>query len=785
MNKCIVCARPVNGDLDQYCCHGCKAIHMIVDALDLDENSKNSHTQKLLKQLFDGSSPKDLESSVDPQDMQTKFKSFQKNDDDKNLEQYEFQVKGMVCPACSWLVHHLLINKKGIKDLNLNFISERCQVTYDPMILGKESIDSYVAQMGYQTMQSYREGKDFNYLRFGLGWFLALNSMMLAFLVYSAENLNIPVELQILCSVLLLIFATLPPILATSQIYKSGWFQLKTFNFKMESLIVISTFSAWTYSIYSLSRGDFAHQYFEVVSLLLMITETGNMITGFFYDKLYQRLTSMRLSIPKKVRMPKQDTYEFVEIGGLKSGDIFEVKLGEVVPVDGILQTQGEFDFSVITGESKSVKLKMGQFVGAGGKVLTDRVKLAIPPQGVSSKVETIIESTMSAFNTKKEGQLLGDKISIYFVPFILVISFLTFLFYLQSGLYTAITHSMTILIIACPCAFGIAEPLVIVFASEWARKIGIQIFNGNVLRTLPSSVVFDKTGTLTMGQPIVKEIRWLEKPINYYQDIISSLEYGIEHPIAITLSELGKIVKLKNKMVGQGYISGEYEGRYYQIGKESLYPNVIIPAAYSDSSIVLFGDQDRCLAIIALEDKIRQESKNIITRFISYKIKPHICSGDRINVVEKVAQAIGVRDYNAQMSPATKAEYIRELKHQKEKVLMVGDGINDAQALMNSDIGLCVLHGQAVTKLSSDGVFLTNDIKGLPKLIFIIKAVRKKIVINYAWAFIYNLTGIMLAITGILTPSYGALAMAFSNAFIIFNSFTNWPALLGDEITN
>ena len=265
MNKCIVCARLVSGEHDKYCCHGCKAIHMIVDALDLDENAKNIHTQNLLKQLFNGVNPPDLKLSVDPQDLSTDFRSFKNNVESNGLEQYAFQVKGMVCPACSWLIHHLLINKKGIKDINLNFISERCLVTYDPMILGKENIDSYISQMGYQPIQSVKEGKDFNYLRFGLGWFFALNSMMLAFLVYSAENLKLPSEVQILCSSLLLIFATLTPILSTSQIYKSGWFQLKTFHFKMESLIVLSTFSAWSYSVYAFFRGDFAHQYFEVV----------------------------------------------------------------------------------------------------------------------------------------------------------------------------------------------------------------------------------------------------------------------------------------------------------------------------------------------------------------------------------------------------------------------------------------------------------------------------------------------------------------------------------------
>jgi len=774
MNKCIVCARPVSGEHDKYCCHGCKAIHMIVDALDLDENAKSIHTQKLLKQLFNGINPKDLELSVDPKDLPTNFNSFKNNDDNKDMDQYEFQVKGMVCPACSWLIHHLLINKKGIKDINLNFISERCMVTYDPMILGKDNIDSYIFQMGYQSIQSTKVGKDFNYLRFGLGWFFAINSMMLAFIVYSAENLNLPREVQILCSLLLLIFSTLTPILATSQIYKSGWFQLKTFHFKMESLIVLSTFSAWTYSIYAFLRGDFSHQYFEVVSLLLMITETGNMITGFFYDKLYQRLTSMRLSIPKKVRLQKLEDYEFVEIKELNSGDKFEVQRGEVVPIDGILLTEGEFDFSVITGESKSIRLKAGQFMGAGGKVLSEYVKLVIPELGVSSKVETIIESTMSAFNTKKEGEHFGDKISVYFVPLILLIAFLTFGFFLQFDLYTAITRSMTVLIIACPCAFGIAEPLVMVFASEWARNIGIQIFNGNALRTLPTSVVFDKTGTITIGKPIVLAIIWLEKQTDQYLDIISSLENGIEHPIARTLSELGKIMKINNKIIGEGFVSGEYDGRYYQIGKESLYPGVTVPSEFFESSIVLFGDQNKCLAIIVLEDKIREESKDIIDQFISYKIKPHICSGDRLSVVEKVSKVLGVKDFFAMMSPVDKAEYITELRNKKENVLMVGDGVNDAQALINSDIGLCVLHGQAMTKLSADGVFLTNHIKGLPKLISIIKVVRNKIIINYSWAFIYNLAGILLAITGILTPSYGALAMAFSNVFIIFNSFSH-----------
>ncbi len=764
-NQCILCGRGIADDIVQFCCPGCAAIYQIVENMSLSGVAREERVQALLRGIF----PNGLDS--DPIDFVTPNPEDEDDEATATDQELSFQLGGMVCPACAWLIHNTLSSKPGIHQININFIAETCTLTYDPMRIGQEAIHAQVESLGYRAMAAGETGAGYNYYRFGAGWFFAVNAMMLAVVVYVADWIDIPPAMEWVCSLLLFVFGTLTPFCATPHILTAGFQQLARRHFRMESLIVVSCTGAWLYSVFSLLRGDFASLYFEVVALLLMLIETGNLMTSSFYRRLSQRIHALRAQLPKKARIDEAGLH-FQNIEDLQPGDTFYAQRQELIPTDGLLIDAAEFDFSLISGESAGVTLEPGQVVGAGAKLVSEQVRLSVPPTGRSSLIENIIESTIAAFNTRKDQASLGDRISTVFVPVVFALTTAVFVFTLsQHAFEEAFTRALSMLVVACPCAFGIAEPLVLTAGIDWIRSIGIQIFNGNALARLPDRVIFDKTGTLTRGMLHVQSVHWLVAEDPARLDILASLETGIEHPIARSLTTLGRSLPLESRQVHRDHVQATLAGRTYQAGSTRLYPDVTIPPALRTSTLVLFGTPEECHAIVALADELKPEARQLIAKLHAQAVEVSICSGDRAPVVERIAQSLGITNTHAEMTSAGKMEFIQDQQATGKNVMMVGDGINDAQALSRADFGLAMFSGQLPAKMSSDGSFLTKDIRPLNDLLGIMRRIRRKIIMNYTWSFLYNVVGLGLAAVGLLSPTYCAFGMVFSNFVVLFNS--------------
>ncbi len=752
-DHCIVCSRSVPGGGGDFCCPGCAAVWTIVGKMGLEGSARDERIARLLEGVFPGG-----------EEVEAKKTAI------AHGQELAFLVGGMVCPACSWLIHNSLGKLDGVDGVNLNFIAETCTLTYDPMKIGKEEIAANVEKLGYRYLEGSesRQG-GFDYFRFGAGWFFALNNMMLSFVVYSAEDWDVPFAMRLVCSFLLALFGTLVPFYAARGTLRAGFRQIATRQFRMESLVVLSTMSAWIYSFYSMVTGDFARLYFDVVTLLLMLIETGNLITSSFYRKLHRRVTSLAWQLPKKARTTGDD---FAAVDTLAPGEEFLVLRSEFVPTDGILIEAAEFDFSLITGESRGVSLEPGHFVGAGARLLSETARLAVPAAGRSNLIGKIVDSTIDAFNTRRQRLSLGDRISQVFVPFVAGVGGLVLVANLLWGSPTdAVARLLGVLIVACPCAFGIAEPLVLTAAMEKVRRLGIQVFNGAVLAMKPSVAVFDKTGTLTRGTPEVHEIVWLVEEDRGHLDLLASLENGIEHPIARALTRLGTPRPVADRTIARTVVSAKVDGRYYMAGSPALYPDVVIPAGLRESTLVLFGDAERCYLVAGLRDLVRDEARGLVDSVKAAEMEPALYSGDRGPVVEQVAAELGIAHFRAGMSSGEKQAEIERLQASGRTVMMVGDGINDAQALAAADVGLAVFSGQIPAKMSADGVFMVPEIGGLSDLPFMQRKVRRKIRMNYGWAFLYNIVGVALAGSGLLSPKYCAVGMVFSNFVVIFNS--------------
>ncbi len=751
--RCIVCNRSVPGGDGEFCCPGCAAVYAIVGKMGLDGSARDERITQLLEGVFPGGEESEAVES-----------------DIEQGQELCFLVGGMVCPACSWLVHHSLGKLSGVGNVNLNFIAETCTLSFDPMKIGKDDIARNIKKLGYQFYEGDDTQRDgYDYFRFGAGWFFALNNMMLSFVVYSAESWQVPVAMQVVCSILLAIFGTLVPLYAARNTMLAGVRQIRMRQFRMESLVFLSAAAAWIYSVHSMVTGDFAHLYFDVVTLLLMLIETGNLISGSFYKKLSRRVSSLAWQLPKKARIADDD---YAATEDLQPGQEYWVLRGEIVPTDGILMDSSEFDFSLITGESHGVSLEQGHYVGAGAKLLSDTAHLSVPAGGRSNLIQKMVESTIEAFNTRKEQLSLGDRISQVFVPIVVAVGLLVFIANILWGdRSAAIIRLLSVLIVACPCAFGIAEPMVLTAAIEKVRGLGIQIFNGAVLALKPTVAVFDKTGTLTRGTPEVHKIVWLTPEQPDYLNILASLENGIEHPIARALTQIGTPRAVAERTIARTVVSAKVDGHHYIAGNAGLFPHVEIPPDLQTSTIVMFGTADKCHLIAGLQDIIRDESKALVADLKTCSVEPLIFSGDRKAVVQEVAGELEIENYRAEMGSGDKQAEIASLQQQGETVMMVGDGINDAQALAAADLGLAVFSGQIPAKMSADGVFMVPEIGRLRDLPFMQRKVRRKIRQNYGWAFLYNTIGMFLAGMGWLSPKYCAVGMVFSNLVVIFNS--------------
>ncbi len=764
MNGCELCGRPVTDADARFCCPGCAAINDIVGNLEVSDGAKQARVTAMLTALFEA--PRAVAPTVPGRELQT----------------IDLMVSGMVCPACAWIIHHCLTKLPGVQSVTINFMSEVCQVIFDPMVIGRDRIEAEITAIGYGIHEGDATPSGISLLQLGLGWFYALNAMMLSFIVYSAEFWDVPQSMALVCSGLLIIFTALVIAGPGRPTLLRGIQQLRRGQFRMESLITLSTSMAIVYSFTSLAQGAFARLYFDVVCLLIMLLHTGAAIEAGFYEKVRRRVHALRHCLPKKIHTP-DDRYRPIE--DATPGMPFVVMQGEVVPTDGILEADAPFDFSHVTGESRAIHLRSGQLVGAGSRLLGERATLYVPPGGVTSLIDRMIQGTVSAFDTRVEQLSLGDRISQVFVPLVILAGLIPLVWFaLQGSPGVGVLRLMAVLVVACPCAFGIAEPLVLTMAVDRVRHLGIQIFNGTVLRLQPDVVIFDKTGTLTTGDFQVRALHWLVEENQADLDRLASLEAGLDHPIARVLARLGRVSPIEDREALRTTVSGRCAGRVYQAGKPALYPGLAkalrarglddVLGGRSASTLVAFGDEATCHLVIELTDEVRPEIPALLQQIPT----AHLCSGDRQAIVEAVADQLGIEQRHWDMSIEDKLATIRELQAQGHTVMMVGDGVNDSQALTAADIGLAVLAGEIPAKFSADGAFLVSDLSGLAPFIETLGELRQRIRQNYLWSFLYNGIGITLAVTGLLSPTFCAFGMVFSNSVVVANSVRRLRAL-------
>ena len=720
-------------------------------------------------------------------------------------------IDGMTCSACSNGLEKYLNKQKGIKNATVNLVMANSLIEYDETVLDINDLERFVKEAGFKSAGIYTENdiskKSKNQkVQLIVFAFLIILLMyismgqMIGFKIPNVINMHMnPIGYSIILMLLTIAF-----IIYGFDIIKSGYKNLIHKSPNMDTLVSIGVISSVLYSLYSMVKifqGNHMYSeklYFESAAMIIFFIKFGRYLDGVSKDKTKEAIQKLVQITPKDAVIKVNGTEKRVTIDQVKEEDILISKPGERISVDGkVTFGKTHVDESFITGESKPVTKKVGDTVIAGSINYDGYIEYKAERIGNKSTISEIIKLVLEATNTKAPIAKLADKVSGYFVPIVIIIAFLTAMFYLLTGndFSLVINTFVTVLVVACPCSLGLATPLAIVVSEGVCASRGILVKKSEVLENAQkiNTIVFDKTGTLTYGNLKISKIynfsKYTDKKII---QIVGSLEKSSTHPI----SNAFKTYMQENKINYLEVSDFEDISGYGIIGKiindEIILGNAKILSKYNienahkkdekelakdGNTIVYVIKNKEVISLIGINDIVRENAKEVIENLKKYKIEPIMLTGDNDETARKIANIIGIENVISNVTPNEKVKTIKSLKEEGKLVMMCGDGINDSPALASSNIGVSVSSGTDIAIDSADVILTKNNLKSIIELIKISKKTIRNIKQNLFWAFFYNALMIPIAMGlfrnwGIvINPMIASIAMVISSLTVIFNA--------------
>lgn len=717
----------------------------------------------------------------------------------------QFKISGMTCANCALTIEKGLKTLPGVKTVAVNFASEKLTVEMDTSVLREDDLLAKIKDLGYAAhnedggAQQSEVGDPTTINHRNWVIFSAILSLPLMPLMY------LPMSRPLMYTMLIL--ATIVQFTAGWTFYRGAYHALKNRFANMDVLVAMGISAAYGYSLMTTLHMFFptlffeGPNFFETSALLITFVRFGKYLEAKAKGRAGQALKSLFELQANKAHWLVDGVVKEVSAADLKIGDIALVKSGERIPVDGkIIEGQASIDEAMLTGESIPVDKSVGDSVIGATINRSGSIKVKTTKTGKDTVLAGIIKMVEDAQGVKPQIQRLADTISAYFVPAVVLISLLTFTiwyFALHSTFVFAFTAAIAVLVIACPCALGLATPTAIMVGSGVGLKRGILFKSAAVLEGIAGlqAIGFDKTGTLTKGTPEVTDI----VPYGGFtkQDVLKIATAGENssiHPLAQAVVAEGnkdqfEIQEVENFKEEPGYgVTCTYEGRILLIGNIKLMHLHSVDVQESErdfqdlaesgrttSFIALNG---RVIGLIALADVVKESTKEAIKRLHALGLKTFMITGDNKKVANVVGKQVGINEVIPEVLPQDKISMIRKYQEQGYKVAMVGDGINDAPALAQADIGIAIGSGTDVAKETGDVVLVRNDLLDVERAIRLGRRTLRKIKQNLFWALIYNVIGIPIAagvlypITGqLLPPEWAGLAMAFSSVSVVISS--------------
>ena len=720
-------------------------------------------------------------------------------------------IDGMTCSACSNGLEKYLNKQNGIIEANVNLVMANASIIYDENILNIDKLNEFVKQAGFKSLGEFKEinletksKREKN--KFIIFTILAIILMYISMgHMVNLPTLNIldPMQNPINYTICLFIFAIIF-IIYGFDILKNGYKNLIHKTPNMDTLVGIGVLSSFLYSIYSMvmiikGNIEYTHNlYFESTAIVIYFIKLGRYLDKISKDKTKEAIQKLVKITPSSAVIKVDGIEKKVTLDEIKKGYIVISKPGEKIAVDGeIIEGKAHLDESFITGESKPASKTKGDKVIAGSINYDGYIEYKAEKIGKESTISEIVRAVIEASNTKAPIAKIADTVSGYFVPAVIIIAIITFIAYIIMGypFSESLIRFVTILVVACPCSLGLATPLAIVIAEGICAKNGILVKKSEILENArkTNTIIFDKTGTLTHGKLQITEIKNysnIEK--NKLLQLVGSIESKTTHPIGMAFEkylEENNIPKLQVKefgnITGLGLV-GKVENQKLIIGNYKILKEYNVENVYKKdeeeltkkgNSIVYVANTERVLALIGVNDTLRENAQKVITELNKHKIQTIMLTGDNKETAEKIAKEIGITKIYANVLPKEKVQVIKQLKEENKYVMMCGDGINDSPALATADIGVSVNSGTDIAMDSSDVILTKNDLNSILNLIHISKKTVRNIKQNLFWAFFYNCLMIPVAIgvfAGIgitINPMIASLAMVFSSITVILNA--------------
>lgn len=752
----------------------------------------------------------------------------------------KFNVTGMSCSACSSHVQKSVSKVAGVNKADVNLLTNSMVVDYDENTTNADAIIQAVKKAGYGATRANKENTASKNqqspadianenakqmkkrLIFSIAFWIPLMYVSMGHMVYMWLGIDMPYitknflhgSSNAITFAFTQFLLLLPIVAANKKYFTNGFKTLKNLSPNMDSLIAVGAGAAIVYGIFAIYRIGYGYGhgnmelvtkymhdlYFESAGTILTLITIGKYLESRSKGKTSEAITKLMNLAPKTVTVIRDGVEKNIGISDVVVGDIYIIKSGEAVGVDGVvIEGEASFDEAAITGESMPVAKKKGDnivsaSINKGGFVKAKAVKV-----GDDTTIAQIIKLVEAASSSKAPIAKMADKIAGVFVPCVMAIALITGIVWLIAGAGTefALSNAIAVLVISCPCALGLATPVAIMVGTGKGAENGILIKTGEALEAahLIDTVVLDKTGTITKGQPQVTQVIPYNIEEKKLLEIAVSLEKASEHPLAEAVIKKcdsenisDKAVKDFKAIFGMG-ISGVLDGTTYYAGNMKLMEssgiifdenisNKIDELSKKGNTPLIFADSNRVIGIISVADVVKPTSAKAISEFKKYGIHVIMLTGDNQVTAEAIRKEVGIDEVIAGVLPTQKEAKISQLKSEGKKVAMIGDGVNDAPALMSADVGIAIGAGTDIAIESADVVLVKNDLMDAVGVIKLSKAVIRNIKENLFWAFFYNSIGIPLAagvlypIWGIkLNPMFGAAAMSLSSVCVVCNA--------------
>ena len=718
-------------------------------------------------------------------------------------EKVILDIGGMSCAACSASIDKVLNAENGIKSASVNLTTEKAVVEYDSSIIKPSQIADRVNAMGYTAAlpkdddgdyEKERRERESKKLKRELIASIILSSPLLLGMIFMIAGINVPILHN---PYFQLIVATPVQFIIGFKFYKNAYYALKSKSANMDVLIAMGTSAAYFMSVYNtfFQQGEMKNLYFESAVVIITLILLGKYFEAVAKGKTSEAIKKLMGLQAKTARVVVNGEEKDIPIEEVVVGDVISVRPGQKIPVDGVI-TEGlsSVDESMITGESIPVEKKAGDTVVGASINKLGSFKMTAEKVGRDTMLSQIIKMVEDAQGSKAPIQKIADKVSGIFVPVVISIAIITFLVWYLIVKDTAMgfVSMVSVLVIACPCALGLATPTAIMVGTGKGAENGILIKGGEHLERAfkIETVVLDKTGTITKGEPEVTDIVSLNG--SNEEDILSmaaSSEKNSEHPLAAAIYQKAIDKKIDvaeptkfEAVPGMG-ISAVINGKNVLIGTRRLLMKngielndvelEISRLENEGKTAMLMSVDKKPAAVIAVADTIKQNSKQAVAELKKLGIEVYMLTGDNKRTAEAIAKQAGIDNVIAEVLPEHKADEVSRLKTAGRVVAMAGDGINDAPALASADIGMAMGTGTDVAIEAADITLISGDLRAIPAAVRLSKKTMNKIKQNLFWAFFYNVIGIPIAALGFLNPMIAGAAMAFSSVSVVSNSLS------------